>query len=106
MILFKNVNMSYLRAPSVHRILFLAYSFIHTTPLADSGVIVPNYLHSCPFLLLVYIVRCSGELYLVSYVCLVVDCYNLCYLNRDVCCCGITAAVGHTVLYAVCIALL
>jgi hypothetical protein len=55
---YKNVNISCLRAMSVHHILFLvmlfAYSLIRTTPLVDSGVIVPDYLHSCP-LLVVYI---------------------------------------------------
>jgi hypothetical protein len=64
------------------------------------------YTHVLYFFLYIFLVCCSGELCLVSYVCLVVDCYNLCYLNRDVCYYSIIAVVGHTVLYAVCIALL
>jgi hypothetical protein len=42
-------------------------------------------------------VRCSGELFLVSYDRFVVDCYNSCYLNRDVCYCDVIAAVGRAV---------
>jgi hypothetical protein len=49
------------------------------------------------FLQYIFIVRYFGELLLVSYVSSVVDRYNSCCLDCDVCCCDDVAAVGHVV---------
>jgi hypothetical protein len=61
------------------------------------------YTHVLFLFLYIFLVCCSGELFLVSYVRFAVDCYNSCYLDSDVCYCDVIAAVGRTVLYVVCV---
>jgi hypothetical protein len=91
---------------SVQCILFLvmlfAYSFTRTTPPVGSGVIVPNCSTHVLFLLYIFLVLYSGELFLVSYVSSVVDRYNSCCLVCDMCCCDVVAAVGRVVLCELC----